>query len=285
MRQSNPISQPKLGQRLYDIRTEKGLTQLELRERSHVSVRTIQRIESGAVTPRTVTIKILLEALGENVEEWFGPHANVESPFSTKTFKNMLLVSASESELKNALSPAWIAGIVYLLMVLMESGLGAFSDYLNEGYLLMTTMVMIKFMAGISFVLFTRGILSLSLLFENNLLKVGAYLSMSFTFFLYVSEAVIILFTAYDTELAGTFRALAVVPLGAISIFLGMGLLRLQDGMGRIAKVAGRLEIVFGVCYMTLIFSFIGVLLLAPLLIVEIVLLSKAEQLARAGEL
>lgn len=285
MRKNNPISQPKLGQRLYDIRTEKGLTQLELRERSHVSVRTIQRIESGAVTPRTVTIKILLEALGENVEDWYEFHANVNRPFSMKTFKNMLLVSASEPELKNALSPAWIAGIVYLLMVLMEQGLDAFSDYLNEGYFLMTSMVIIKSMAGISFVLFTRGILSLSLLFENHLLKIAAYLSMVFTFALYLSEVAIILLTQFDIEMVGTFRTLAVVPLGAISIFLGIGLLRLQDGMGKIAKVAGRLEIIFGICYLTLIFSFVGVLLLAPLLIVEIVLLSKADQLIREEEL
>ena len=38
-----------------------------------------------------------------------------------------------------------------------------------------------------------------------------------------------------------------------------MGLLRLQDGMDRIAKIAGRLEVAFGISYLILVFSFLGV--------------------------
>lgn len=279
------LSQPRLGQKLYDTRTEKGLTQLELRERSHVSVRTIQCIESGAVTPRTTTIKILLESLVENVEEWFGTQANSNHLFSKNDFKNILLIRASEAELKNALTPAWISGIIYLLLVFMEQGFIAFSDFINERYALTTSLAIIKSMAGISFVLFTRGILCLSLLFENHLLKITAYISMAFTFVLYLTEAIIILLPQVDFELVSTFRSLAVSPLGAISIFLGIALVRLQDGMGKIAKLAGRFEIAFGICYLSLVLSFVGVLLLVPLLIIEIVLLSKADQLAKAVEI
>ena len=275
MKTKNPISQPKLGERLHDIRVARGLTQLELRERSHVSIRTIQRIESGVVTPRTITIKILLEALGENMEEWFGPRMNVKNQFSIKVFKNMLLISESETTLKNALTPAWISGIIYLLMVLMEQGLEVFSEYLNEEYSLLIPMVMVKSMASVSFFLFTRGILSLALLFENHLLKVAAYISMFFIATLYLIEVVMIVIQ-HDTSLAATFRAFAVVPMGAISIFLGIGLKRLQDGMGKMAKIAGNLELIFGISYLSLVFSFIGVLLLIPLLVVEVVLLSKA---------
>jgi uncharacterized membrane protein YedE/YeeE len=72
-----------------------------------------------------------------------------------------------------------------------------------------------------------------------------------------------------------------VIPLGAISIILGIGLRRLQDGMGRLAKVAGNLELVFGISYLSLVFSFVGFLLLIPLLVVEVVLLAKAEDLVR----
>ena len=281
----NPTNQPELGKKLCDIRVERGLTQLELREKSHVSVRTIQRIESGAVTPRIVTIKILLEALGEDLEEWFGPDAIVEKQFSIKKLRNMFLVSASDRDLKDALTPAWMSGIVYLLMVLIEESLGAFSEYLNDDYLLLPTITIVKVMAAISFVLFTRGILSLSHLFENNLLKVASYISMIFVASMYLIEVMIIVTSQSISGFVDTFRALSVVPLGAISVIMGMGLLRLQDGMGRIAKVAGRLELVFGISYMTLIFSFIGVLLLAPLLVVEVVMLSKADQLARDGQI
>lgn len=285
MGREHPINQPQLGQRLCEIRMEKGLTQLELREKSHVSVRTIQRIESGAVTPRTVTIKILLDALGENVEVWFAAKAESERWFEDVSPNKMLLTEASDGALKNAITPAWIAGIVYLLMVLMEQGLGAFSDYLNEDYLLMASVVIVKCTAAISFFLFTRGLLSLSKLFENYLLKVACYLSMIFVPVLYLSEVAIILYTQRLDDLGEVLRGLAVVPLGAISVILGIGLRRLQDGMGKLAKVAGNLELAFGISYLTLVLSFVGFLLLIPLLVVEIVLLAKADQLIKEGQL
>lgn len=285
MGKNNPTSQPKLGQRLFEIRSERGLTQQELREKSHVSVRTIQRIESGAVTPRSVTTKILLEALGETVDDWYGPDANVEKPFSTQTFSNMLLVNASDSALKNALTPAWISGIIYLLMVIFEQAIEAFAQGASDDYNMLYSMVVVKVIAAVSFLLFTRGILSLSLLFEVPLLKTTSYISMTFVPVLYLSEVVVILFGQELNGWENTFRALSVIPLGAISVVLGMGMKRLQDGMGRIAKVAGNLELAFGISYMSLIFSFVGMLLLVPLLVVEIVLLSKADQLVRNGEL
>jgi transcriptional regulator with XRE-family HTH domain len=285
MGNNQPTSQPQLGQRLYGIRTQKGLTQLELREKSHVSVRTIQRIESGTVTPRAVTIKILLEALDENPDDWYRAETNKENTFSIKTLGNLLLVNPTDLDLKNALNPAWISGIIYLLMVFFEISLGEFSELSSDTTGLWPTMVIVKVIAAISFLLFTRGILSLSLLFEVQLLKIASYLSMVFVVSLYLSEAGIILFSQSLNGFEDTLRAIAIVPLGAISIFLGVGLIRLQDGMGRIAKVAGNLELSFGICYMTLILSFIGILILVPLLIVEIVLLSKADQQAKNGEL
>ncbi len=102
---------------------------------------------------------------------------------------------------------------------------------------------------------------------------------------LYVIEIIIMLSSHSHEGLVDIFRTFSVLPLGAISIILGMGFLRLQDGMGRIAKVAGRLELAFGISYLTLIFSFVGVILLAPLLVVEVVLLSKADNLAKQGQL
>ncbi|MEO9869838.1 helix-turn-helix transcriptional regulator [Ekhidna sp.] len=282
----NPINQPKLGQKLYDIRVEKGFTQLELREKSHVSVRTIQRIESGAVTPRTITIKILLEALGENVEDWFGSfNVNAENRFSIETFKNMLLISASEQEQKNALTPAWISGIIYLLIGIIEIGVNVHIESQGSSIPLLAVAVLVKVIIIVSFFLFTRGFLSLSILFENQLLKIASYISIATITFIYSAEIIITLTSPNYLDIIDTMGAFSVVPFGAIGIILGMGLIRLQDGMGRIAKVAGRLEIAYGIAYMTLIFSFIGLVLLPAVLIVEIVLLSKADQLVRKEEI
>jgi len=52
------------GQKLIEARKAKGLTQQDVAEKSNVTIRTIQRIESGMVTPRASTIKIISESLG-----------------------------------------------------------------------------------------------------------------------------------------------------------------------------------------------------------------------------
>ena len=67
------MKQPLLGKKITELRKQKGLTQEELVEKCNVTVRTIQRIESGETTPRIYTIKTILNALGldyEKVFEW-----------------------------------------------------------------------------------------------------------------------------------------------------------------------------------------------------------------------
>lgn len=57
------MNQPDLGKKIAELRKAKGLTQEELVEKCNLSVRTLQRIESGEVTPRSYTIKIIFAAL------------------------------------------------------------------------------------------------------------------------------------------------------------------------------------------------------------------------------
>ena len=57
------IQQPQLGKRIADYRKSKGLTQEELVEKCNLSVRTLQRIEAGEVTPRIYTVKLIFEVL------------------------------------------------------------------------------------------------------------------------------------------------------------------------------------------------------------------------------
>jgi transcriptional regulator with XRE-family HTH domain len=57
-----------IGQKIKELRIKKGLTQEELAERTNLSVRTIQRIESGDVDPRTYTLNLLAEALDVELE-------------------------------------------------------------------------------------------------------------------------------------------------------------------------------------------------------------------------
>jgi transcriptional regulator with XRE-family HTH domain len=51
------------GKKLLEVRKAKGLTQEEVAEKSGITIRTIQRIESGLVEPRVYTIKIISETM------------------------------------------------------------------------------------------------------------------------------------------------------------------------------------------------------------------------------
>ncbi|MGV8134031.1 MAG: helix-turn-helix domain-containing protein [Mangrovibacterium sp.] len=57
------MKQPELGRKISELRKAKGWTQEELVERCNISVRTIQRIETGEVMPRIYAVKTILEAL------------------------------------------------------------------------------------------------------------------------------------------------------------------------------------------------------------------------------
>ncbi|MFD1616611.1 WG repeat-containing protein [Gelatiniphilus marinus] len=51
------------GKELIRIRKSKGLTQAEVAEKCNITIRTIQRIESGVVKPRSSTVKMISEFL------------------------------------------------------------------------------------------------------------------------------------------------------------------------------------------------------------------------------
>jgi transcriptional regulator with XRE-family HTH domain len=58
-----------LGEKISQLRKSKGISQELLAENAHVSLRTIQRIESGASVPRPYTIKAIAEILQIPVEQ------------------------------------------------------------------------------------------------------------------------------------------------------------------------------------------------------------------------
>jgi len=57
------MKQPELGKKISTLRQARGLTQTELAESCQLGIRTIQRIESAEVTPRSYTIKMIFSCL------------------------------------------------------------------------------------------------------------------------------------------------------------------------------------------------------------------------------
>ncbi|WP_105070122.1 helix-turn-helix domain-containing protein [Nonlabens arenilitoris] len=98
------MNQPELGNYIAQLRKEKGLTQEELVELCNINVRTIQRIENGDVTPRSYTVKNILEALGKSIDEVF------------KTSEKQPDVLPAINYNKSLLGWGMIAGIIYLIL-------------------------------------------------------------------------------------------------------------------------------------------------------------------------
>ena len=61
------MKQPDLGKKIAELRKARGLTQEELVEKCNLSVRTLQRIESGEVSPRSHTLRVLFAALDQKI--------------------------------------------------------------------------------------------------------------------------------------------------------------------------------------------------------------------------
>jgi len=66
------MKQPDLGKKISELRLAKGLTQGELAEKCNISLRTIQRIESAEVTPRSYTVKLIFANLEYEIYNSFG---------------------------------------------------------------------------------------------------------------------------------------------------------------------------------------------------------------------
>jgi len=73
------MEQPDLGKRILELRLTQGLTQEELASKCNINLRTIQRIESAQVNPRSYTVKLIFENLNYNFfnsSERFNVHEN-----------------------------------------------------------------------------------------------------------------------------------------------------------------------------------------------------------------
>jgi transcriptional regulator with XRE-family HTH domain len=268
------MQQPELGRRLTALRKERNLTQEELVEKSHVSVRTIQRIEAGEVLPRTITVKILLEALGESYES-----------FSTKQNQVMETPKSILPTNRNTLLIAVLAGAVYLIseVILGAMDIAWFTGSRDWGFRMNAIYTGLIVVMVISLALFARGFIALSAVFENSLLMVASYLLIIAT----ISKGILDVssLSVEDMESIWIPYAVIAVVMGAVAIVFGVSLIRLQDSMGELSRVAGILEIVMGCLLITVVFFFISYVVFIPAVVVEILVLYRGyEYLSKSPE-
>lgn len=252
------MKQPELGKRIFQLRKEKGLTQEELVEQCNINVRTIQRIESGEVNPRSYTINIILKVLGEDIK-------NISSIISSKNKWN-------KDELK-ILKRSFVFGMFYIIITLIGISLEAYytiQNIKNEELLLFRFLYAIPFFILLNY--FLKGYKIIAEKFKNTLLKSGVsiYLLLNSIMFL------IMIFTK-NLEVSNVFEftlnVLLFVIFGIAELILGIGILKLKEKLGSLAQIIGVLKIVNGCMLITVILSPISLFFMIPVLIFEILFL------------
>ena len=73
-----------LGQKMREARKEKGLTQQELADLSHVSIKQIAKIEKGKINPSYLILKALAKVLPISLDTLINPDVSPEDEGATQ---------------------------------------------------------------------------------------------------------------------------------------------------------------------------------------------------------
>jgi len=261
------MEQPELGKKIQELRKSKGLTQEELVEQCNINVRTIQRIEAGEVSPRSFTIKTILEVLGVDSDTFFKkPKSNDRS------------VTFSELD-ADRLKVSWIAAIFFTVF----SSLSMFIEFtvlydyeFSYDEILIRTILSVFSMGALFF--FLRGY---AILGDRTGRKTLVYATYIYFVIEVISVLTLIILTIYDFDseiIELTTGVLLVVLLGVAELILGLGIMKLKDHFGGFAQTIGVIKIIYGAMLVTVLFAIFAVFIAVPILIAEIVFLYQVSQ-------
>jgi transcriptional regulator with XRE-family HTH domain len=272
------MKQPELGKRIVELRTAKGLTQEELVELCNISIRTIQRIENGEVTPRSFTVKTILAALGHDFDKISDSERSKE-----KSWMERLLLTDVSSDQRSAfvvkqLNIAWIFGVLYFILGFLEGPAEYFRVASDEWIFGRNGYVVIKVLVLISYIFFQRGFFIMGSLFNNYLLKITSIVLIAFMVLVQGFEIV----SAYNAAVAlESVMVGASLSFGAMGILFGISLVKLNRSLGVISLLAAGFEIIAAIFFLTVALSFIGFIVLIPAELLEIVLIYKSIEVIK----
>lgn len=212
------MNQPELGKKINEIRNQKGITQKDLSDKCNIDIRTIQRIESGEVFPRSSTIKLIANALELEYNELNGREQDPQD--ASESFRILLMVSL-------------IAGIIHLVNWLFYAPLMPHNlNHYSYNWLFSIIDV-------ITTVFFYYGFFSIAKYSSNKLLAFAS------SFFM-IGGPVYFMSTIITGALnisAGEYISHLIVGiLGINCIFFGFGLLKTSSNMQVLYKSTAVLQ-------------------------------------------
>ena len=105
------------GEQLKEIRSSKGLTQIELSEKSGIALRTVQRMERNEGKPSLYSLNAIGEVLGVNLAVLYAPDSETEKLNIMESADQQLwLVAKRRAKFKRSLS-AYMLVIPFLWII------------------------------------------------------------------------------------------------------------------------------------------------------------------------
>jgi transcriptional regulator with XRE-family HTH domain len=277
------MKQPELGRKISELRREKRLTQEELVDKCNISVRTLQRIESGEVTPRSYTVKTILAALEYDLSKISDNDNNKKNFFVW--LKDTLLIDIDPDKSGNflikQLNIAWIFGLIYFILGFLEGAAEYYRIKEDKMIFSITFYICMKISVLIAFFFFQRGFILVGHLFKNYLLKIMSFVLIFFMFLLITYDITSLFDESIEREFMLGAEALT---FGGIGILFGISLIKLQKSFGQLPIIAGIFEIFAACFFLTLLLAFVGQIILIPAELLEIVILYKAVEIIKSKQ-
>ena len=262
------MKQPELGRKIFELRKQKGLTQEELVAQCNINVRTIQRIEAGEVTPRSFTLKTILNVLGEDLENLHESDSSISETFNLKDVGFSIFY----------IKLAWICGIIYFLSGFVEFAVDYARFQEDELIISKAAYISMKFIVMLAYIYFLWGFVLSGKIFNNYLLKIGAFFLIGTTILFYGYDMVSLYFDGFYTEYVMATQS---IFFGIGSFIFGLALMKLKEPLGKIPEIACGFEVVSGILFILVFMAWLGVFFLIPLVILKIILLYKIQELVK----
>jgi transcriptional regulator with XRE-family HTH domain len=247
------MKQPELGIKINEIRNHSSITQKELSESCNIDIRTIQRIESGDVTPRISTLKLIANALSCDMSIFNGDNQENANYLSHKV-----------------LLALFVLGIIYFISWVL------FSPIIPKNNFLLSNTLFIGIIYTITGVLFYFGFYNLGNFHKNMILKISSIIIM-----VCIPLFLITLLISSKWGFAGHINKLTILLFGINSVIFGIGLLKIKNQLMNLYKITGVLQILIAPFFIIplSITSIIGFWLSIPfiLLLLSIVYLEFKE--------
>lgn len=257
------MNQPELGNYIAQLRKEQGLTQEEPVEKCNINVRTIQRIENGDVTPRSYTIKNILEAVGKSIDEIFQ---------KAKPFADAPAINYNKSLL------GWgiVAGIFYLVLGTLNFSFELLESF-NKPIISIEAFGVSVVLEFVAVTVFMICIAHYGKLNNNSFIKNTAFTAIAFLLIFYTLQNLFYSNSIDDKNGLGLVLSFSWLFLyGLMYFFLALGFFIQRAKLGELSKYTGIIGMVGGISFCLIILFPVGIIATLAFEVMLIILLYKA---------